>query len=66
MVQWNIMDFSTSSNAKIQNNTEELMRKKLSTVRGRTVGVETQKKNNYLNTWVDGDSIEDVEGKESS
>ena len=64
MVQSNIMDFSTSSNAMIQNNAEGLM-KKLSTFRGRTVGVKTQKKNNYLNTWLDGDSIGDVDAKQS-
>ena len=39
----NIMDFSTSSNVKTQNNAEGLKRKMLSTFRGRTVGVETQK-----------------------
>ena len=44
MVKSNIMDFSTSSNAKIQNNAEGVMRKKAGHIRGRTVGVETQKK----------------------
>ena len=62
----NITDFSASSNAMIQNNAEGLMRKMLSTFRGRTMGAETQKKNNCLNTWVDGDTIGDVDAKQSS
>ena len=60
MVPSNIMDSSTSSNAMIQNNAEGLMRKKVSTFRGITVGVETQKKNNCLITCVDGDINGDV------
>ena len=59
VVQSNIIDFSTSSNAMIQNNSEGFMRKS-STFRERTVGVETQKKNNCLNTWVDGDIIGEI------
>ena len=55
------MDFSTSSNAMTQDNSEGLMRKNLSTSRERTMGVETQKKNNQLNTWVDGDTIRDAD-----
>ena len=43
----------------------DLRERKLPTSRGRTVGVETQKKNNCLNTWVDGDTIEDVDAKQS-
>ena len=43
----------------------DLRERKLSTFRGRTVGVETQKKNNCLNTWVDGDSMGDVDAKPS-
>ena len=42
----------------------DLGERKLSTFRGKTVGVETQKKNNCLNTWVHGD-IEDVDAKQS-
>ena len=49
----------------IQNNAEGLMRKMLSTFRRRTVGVETQKKNNCMNTWVDRDIIGDVDSKQS-
>ena len=59
----NIMDFSTSSNAVIQDNSEGLMRKKLSTYRERTVGAETQKEKNCLITWVEGDMIGDVDSK---
>ena len=59
------MDFSTSINAMIQDSSEGFMRKKLSTFRGRSVGVETQRKNNCLNTWVDGDIIGDVDTKQS-
>ena len=59
------MDFSTSScNAKTQNNAERLLKKKATTSRGRTVGAETQKKNNCLNSWVDGDTIGDTETKQ--
>ena len=57
------MDFSTSScNAKTQNNAEGLLKKK-STSRG-TVGAVTQKKNNNLNSWVDGDTTGDIETKQ--
>ena len=57
------MDFPTSScNAKTQNNAEGLMKKK-STSRGRTVGAEIQKKNNCLNSWVDGDTTGDIDAK---
>ena len=57
------MDFSTSSNAMIQDNSEGFMRRMLSTSRERTVGAETQKKNDCMNTWVDGDMIWDVDSK---
>ena len=63
MVQSNVMDFSTSSNAMIQDNSEGLIRKMLFTFRGKTVGAEMQKKNNCLITWVDGDMIGDVDSK---
>ena len=65
VVEYNIMDFSTSSfNAKTQNKAEGLLkREQLPTSRGRTVGAETQKKNNYLNSWVDGDTTGDIETK---
>ena len=33
----------------------------LSTCRGRTTGVETQKKNNCMNTWDDADMIWDAD-----
>ena len=59
------MDFSTSRNAVTQNNAEGLMRKKLSTFRGRIVREETQKKNKCWNTWVDGDTTRDVDDKQS-
>ena len=39
------MDFSTSSNAKIQNNAEGFMRKKAVHIQKKIMGVETQKKN---------------------
>ena len=57
-----MMDFSTSSNTRIQENFEGLIRK-LSTFRGRILGEETLKKNNCLNTWVNGDVIGYVEVK---
>ena len=51
------MDFSTSSNAKIQNNAEGLMRKK---------AIHIQRKNcGSRNTRVDGDIIGDVDAKQS-
>ena len=41
----------------------DLGERKLSTFGGRTVGVETQKKNKCLITWVDGDIIGDLDAK---
>ena len=55
------MDFSTRNNAMIQDNYEGPTRKTLSTCRGRITGVETQKKNNCVNTWEDADMIWDVD-----
>ena len=55
MVQSNIMDFSTSScNAKTQNNAEGLMKKKATHI---------QRKNNCLNSWIDGDTTRDIDAK---
>ena len=42
----------------------DLHKRKLSTFRGRTVGVETQKKNNCENSCVDGDINGDVNAKQ--
>ena len=44
----------------------DLLERKLFTFRGRTAGVESQKKNICLNTWVDGDIHGDVDTKQSS
>ena len=63
MAQSNIMDFSTSSNAMIQDNSEGLIKRMLSTSRERVMGVETLKKNKCLITWVDGDMIGDADFK---
>ena len=63
VAQWNVMDFSTSSNALIQKSVEGLVRKMLSTFRGRTVGAEIQKKNNCLITCIKRDMIGDVDSK---
>ena len=65
MAQLNVMDFSTSSNAMIQDNSEGLVRKTISTSRESTVGVETQQRNNCFIIWVDGDMIGDVDSKQS-
>ena len=57
MVQWNIMDFCTSSNAMIQNKAEGLMRKK---------AIHIQRKNIEEKELLDhGDVIEDVDAKQS-
>ena len=63
MVQSNVMDFSARNNAVIQNNAEGPMRKKLSASIEGTVEVETQKENNCLITWVDGDMTGDVDSE---
>ena len=65
MIQSNVMDFTSSCNAKTQNNAEGLRKGKLLTSRG-IVGVVTQKKNNCLNSWADGDTIGDIEAKQST
>ena len=66
VAQLNVMDFSTSSNAIIQDNSEGLMRKNTKfTSRERTAGVETEKKNNCLIPWFDGDMIGDVDSNPS-
>ena len=60
------MDFSTSSNATIQNDAEGLMRKKAIHIQRKNCGTRnTQKKNNCLSTWVDGDTSGDVDAKQS-
>ena len=64
MVKSNVMDSSASSNALIQDNYAGTYEKRtLSTRRGRTTGVETQKKNNCMNTWDDEDMIWDADCK---
>ena len=63
MVQSNIMGFSTSNNAMIQNSAEGLMRKNTIHIQSRNVGTERQKKKNCLITWFDGDMIGDVDSK---
>ena len=58
VVKSNVMDSSASSNAMIRDNYAGTYEKRtLSTCRGRTTGVETQKKNNFMNTWDDADMI---------
>ena len=58
MVKSNVMELSASSNAMIQDNYAGTYEKRiLSTWSGRTTGVETQKKNNCMNTWDDADMI---------
>ena len=42
----------------------DLRKRKLPTSRGRIVGAVTQKKNNCLNLWVDGDTPGDIETKQ--
>ena len=44
----------------------DLMIKTLSTSTGRTVGAETQKINNCLNSWVNKDTAGDIDAKQSS
>ena len=63
MVKSNVIDSSASSNALIQDSYIGPMKKELSTCRGRTTGVETQKKNNCMNTWDDVDMIWEVDSK---
>ena len=61
------MDFFTSScNAKTQNNAEGLLKKRAAThiQRKNCENRNTEKKKNYLNSWVDGDTTGDIETKQ--
>ena len=64
MVKSNVMDSSASSNEMIQDNYAGTCEEKtLSTCREGTIGVETQKKNNCVNTWDDVDMIWEIDCK---
>ena len=67
MVNLNVMVFFTSScNAKTQNNAEGLLKKRAAThIQRKNCGSRNteKKKNNYLNSWVDGDTTGDIETK---
>ena len=57
------MDFSTSSNAKIQNNTEGLIEKHDIHMQRENYRSGNTEENNCLNTWDDADMIWDVDSK---
>ena len=66
MVKSNIMVSSTSScNAKTQNNAEGLLKKRAAThIQRKNCGSINTEENNYLNSWVDGDTTGDIETKQ--
>ena len=61
-----MMDFFTSScNAKTQNNAEGLLKKRAAThIQRKICGSRNTEKKNYLNSWVDGDTTGDIETKQ--
>ena len=63
MAKSNVIDSSASSNATIQDNCADYEKRTLSTCREKTIGVETQKKNNFMSTWDDEDMIWEVDCK---